>query len=158
MSTFYDRFTQLAMQNGYSSPTALGEELGFSSSLVSTWKVRKAKPRMNTIVSIAEKFGVSPDWLAGEAVDMEGNPLPFPPQESVKVEAPQREMKLFVPRLGYSDAKEVATYYNANARKVIDGTLALLLFGDDASLVTPEDLDEIRDYAQVVLNRRKRKG
>lgn len=164
MPTFYERFCQLAQENGYTSPTALGEELGYSSSLVSTWKVRNAVPRMNTITKIAEKFSVSPDWLAGKPVDRNGVPVV---QETISGHSSGQTLigkmqdgsvGFYVPRIGYIDVKEQADAERVvfNLQDFADRTLVLALYGEEQP-VTNEDLEDIREYARLVLMRRKRK-
>lgn len=156
MPTFYDRFSQLAQENGYSSPTALGEALGFSSSLVSTWKVRNATPRMNTITAIANRFGVSPEWLRGDFVMRDGTHFANEDDYAVTGDGRIVEKKLLVPRYGFdTPAGEVEVKQNASLQEFADDILRLTLFNGNPD-ITAEDLQEIRDYATVVANRRAR--
>ncbi len=168
MKTFFDRFWEVSKEKGYATPTEAGEAMGFPSATVSLWKTRGSVPRQTTIDKVAEFLGVSKDWLAGKPVDREGRSLVSGTENDSPIltakgtpligKLPDGSVGMYVPRYDTKEPTQTTTYHNLDTNRVINGTLAILLFGDDASLITPEDLDEIRDYAQVVLNRRKRKG
>lgn len=60
---FYDRFLDLCKRKNL-KPTAVIEELGFSSGNMSRWKNGKV-PRGDSLKRVAEYFNVSTDYLLG---------------------------------------------------------------------------------------------
>ena len=64
VATFRERFTSLCDSNP-TTDTALAEKLGVSKQTISSWKTGRRSPKKPMIVSIANFFGVSVDWLMG---------------------------------------------------------------------------------------------
>lgn len=108
--------------------------MGFKSGTVSVWKTRKSTPRENTLETVSQFFGVSKDWLAGKEVDRQGNPLTW--------EAMTTGLD--------------PTITNPTVEDFADTVLKFALFGN-ASGITREDLEDVRDYAQMILARKARK-
>ena len=63
-SIFFTRYCQLCRGLG-KSPNGLAKELGIPSGSISAWK-RGAMPHNSRIVSLADHFKVSPDYLCGK--------------------------------------------------------------------------------------------
>lgn len=150
MPTFYERFSEIAKEKGYTSPTAAGEAMGFRSGTISAWKVRQSVPQEYTLQKVADFFGVSKDWLAGKNVDKEGNPIKSEPEEYSSV---------FVPRISFGVPQYMEatlTSEKPTLEEFRDNVLRLALFGNNPD-ITSEDLQEIRDYAQLILAKKARK-
>ncbi len=64
MSTFSERLIQLRKGKGLSQ-IALSKELGVSSRVYQTYEYGKSEPGMSNLVSIANFFDVSLDYLTG---------------------------------------------------------------------------------------------
>ena len=67
-STFTDRFAELLEESNFSL-SYIAESLGVSYKSVYAWKSGTRMPKPPTITTVANWFGVSPDWLAGYDVD-----------------------------------------------------------------------------------------
>lgn len=144
--SFYEKFSELALENGYSSPSAAANALGISNSVVSSWKRRNSVPRYNLLNSIATAFNVSPKWLTGASEDREG--LVPTEQQTLHIDEPE-ETRTVV------DVEErVPDKFTAS--EYADAVLKFALFGD-ADNITQDDLDDVRDYAQVILMRKNRR-
>ena len=70
--TFYEKLNSLCIQNG-TSMTAVAVKLGFSRSLVTTWKNSKGLPRANTIKKIADYFGVPVSYFTDGSTTIHDN-------------------------------------------------------------------------------------
>ena len=64
MSTFSERLIQLRNGKGLSQ-IALSKEIGVSSRVYQTYEYGKSEPGMSNLVSIANFFDVSLDYLTG---------------------------------------------------------------------------------------------
>lgn len=64
-NVFFQRFYELCRRNG-TSPNAIREELGASSGSITAWK-RGVLPRPAMVAKIADYFGVTVDYLLGNA-------------------------------------------------------------------------------------------
>ena len=64
MSAFSERLLQLRKSKGMSQ-TALAKEIGVSSRIYQEYEYGKSEPKMSNLVSIADFFGVSMDYLSG---------------------------------------------------------------------------------------------
>ena len=64
MSIFSERLLQLRKSKGMSQ-TALAKEIGVSSRIYQEYEYGKSEPKMSNLVSIADFFGVSMDYLSG---------------------------------------------------------------------------------------------
>ena len=64
MSVFSERLLQLRKSKGMSQ-TALAKEIGVSSRIYQEYEYGKSEPKMSNLVSIADFFGVSMDYLSG---------------------------------------------------------------------------------------------
>lgn len=168
MKTFYDRFWEVSKEKGFATPTEAGEAIGFPSATVSLWKTRGSVPRQSTLDKVANYFNVSPDWLAGKPVDRDGKSLIsgngnesgvlYTKGEQLIGKMQDGSVGFYVPRIGYIDVKEQADAERVvfNLQDFADRTLVLALYGEEQP-VTNEDLEDIREYARLVLMRRKRK-
>ena len=67
--TFYEKLNGLCIQKG-TSVTAVAVNLGFSRSLVTTWKNSKGMPRSSTVKKIADYFSVSVDYFYDAEMDV----------------------------------------------------------------------------------------
>ena len=64
--SFYDNYVRLCSLNGV-SPSATAKKVGVDKSSVSRW-AKGAEPRRQTVLRVADFFGVSVDELMGEDV------------------------------------------------------------------------------------------
>ena len=64
MSVFSERLVQLRKSREMSQ-IALAKEIGVSSRIYQEYEYGKSEPKMSNLVSIADFFGVSIDYLAG---------------------------------------------------------------------------------------------
>lgn len=64
MSVFSERLIQLRKNKGISQ-NALAKEIGISSRIYQEYEYGKSEPKMSNLVSIANFFGVSMDYLSG---------------------------------------------------------------------------------------------
>ena len=64
MSVFSERLIQLRKDRGLSQ-VALSKEIGVSSRVYQTYEYGKSEPGMSNLISIADFFGVSLDYLTG---------------------------------------------------------------------------------------------
>ena len=76
---FWTIFLQLCANND-KSPTAVGIDLGFSRATVSNWK-NGGIPRDTALIKIADYFGVSVDYLLGNAPEPSNAPKQPEPTE-----------------------------------------------------------------------------
>lgn len=67
--TFYEKLNVLCIQKG-TSVTAVAVNLGFSRSLVTTWKNSKGMPRSSTVKKIADYFSVPVDYFYDTDIDV----------------------------------------------------------------------------------------
>lgn len=68
--TFYQRYVMLCSNIG-KSPSAVALENGFSKASVNHWKIGRANPTDLTLSKLANYFGVSVEYLKGEAEEPE---------------------------------------------------------------------------------------
>ena len=73
ISTFQERFAELCESNP-ANDTALANELNVSKQTISAWKNGSRSPRRPIILSIADYFRVSVEWLMGYDVKKELTP------------------------------------------------------------------------------------
>ena len=71
---FYSRYCQLCRDLG-KSPNGLAKEMGIPSGSISAWK-RGAMPHNATVLRLAERFGVSTDYLCGRDDLTNREPMP----------------------------------------------------------------------------------
>ena len=64
MSVFSERLIQLRKNRGISQ-IALAKEIGVSSRIYQEYEYAKSEPKMSNLVSIADFFDVSLDYLTG---------------------------------------------------------------------------------------------
>ena len=64
MSVFSERLVQLRKSREMSQ-IALAKEIGVSSRIYQEYEYGKSEPKMSNLVSIADFFGVSIDYLSG---------------------------------------------------------------------------------------------
>ena len=64
MSIFSERLIQLRKNRGISQ-IALAKEIGVSSRIYQEYEYGKSEPKMSNLVSIADFFDVSMDYLSG---------------------------------------------------------------------------------------------
>lgn len=64
ISTFRERLTNLCVESPYSD-TELAAKLKVSKQTLSAWKTGTRSPKENTIIAIAQYFGVTVQWLMG---------------------------------------------------------------------------------------------
>ena len=63
---FYDKYVALCKRNNI-SPSRAAQEIGFNKSSITNWKNNGYTPRKEILVSIADYFNVSVDYLLGKA-------------------------------------------------------------------------------------------
>ena len=108
---FFDKYTELCKRKG-KTPTGVAIELNVSRATVNYWKNGNV-PKQDTLIKIANYFGVSVDYLLGNETK----------------EAPA------------ADSDEI---------------LMFALYGGDNKDITPGMLEDVRNFAQYI--REKRKG
>lgn len=79
---FYERYTQLCKEHGLGKTTA-AQKIDVSKSTASDWG-KGNKPSMDTIIKLADLFGVSTDYLLGNT-DIKNPPEQQSPEEVAKV-------------------------------------------------------------------------
>lgn len=62
--TFGERLKALRQEKGLGQ-VALAKQLDVGKSIISLWEQNKCEPTLSKLISIAEFFGVSIDYLAG---------------------------------------------------------------------------------------------
>jgi len=60
----YERFKKICEEHGF-SPSGLCVAIGKSKSLASKWKVENGSPSTDVLCEMAEKLGVSTDYILG---------------------------------------------------------------------------------------------
>lgn len=70
VSTFRERFFQLC-EESQKSATAIAKDLHVSKPTISAWKSGDRSPKQPTVITIAEYFNVSIEWLMGFDVEKE---------------------------------------------------------------------------------------
>ena len=108
---FFDKYTELCKRKG-KTPTGVAIELNVSRATVNYWKNGNV-PKQDTLIKIANYFGVSVDYLLGNETK----------------ETPA------------ADSDEI---------------LMFALYGGDNKDITPGMLEDVRNFAQYI--REKRKG
>ena len=73
---FYNNYVNLCNIKGL-SPSAAAEAMGFKRSVVSRWS-KGTQPRQATLQKIADYFGVTVEYLSGEAEDQNKKPGQIP--------------------------------------------------------------------------------
>ncbi len=74
-NTFFSRFESLCRERKL-TPNAVAKSIGASSGSVTAWK-RGAAPRNDTLKRLADFFGVSTDYLLGQADVLEAADIAF---------------------------------------------------------------------------------
>ena len=69
---FYNNYVNLCNINGL-SPSAAAEAMGFKRSVVSRWS-KGTQPRQATLQKIADYFGVTVEYLSGDAEEQKEKP------------------------------------------------------------------------------------
>lgn len=75
-ATFRERLTELCIESPYSD-TELAAKLKVSKQTLSAWKSGTRSPKENTIIAIAQYFGVTVQWLMGFDVPKKNEALDF---------------------------------------------------------------------------------
>lgn len=89
---FWDNFYSLCHENK-KSPNAIAKELGISSGAITSWKKGKV-PHHNTLLKIAQYFGVTVDYLLGNT-DQRGDKEKTPSKLWEGEEMSDREKQLW---------------------------------------------------------------
>lgn len=64
VASFRERFTEL-IDSSPKSRTAIADEFGVAKQTISAWLTGQNSPRLPVVVSLAEYFGVTVEWLNG---------------------------------------------------------------------------------------------
>lgn len=64
IATFQERFSEL-IDSSAKSRTVIAAEFGVAKQTISAWTTGQTSPRLPVVSSLAEYFGVSPEWLLG---------------------------------------------------------------------------------------------
>lgn len=130
--------------------------MGFKSGTVSVWKLKGSTPQENTLQIVSDFFGVSKDWLLGKPVDREGKPLTSGENQSEILTAQGTPINFYVPDYSFDTPMgEVEAKRTVSLREFADNVLRLALFGSNPD-ITAEDLQDVRDYAQLILAKKSR--
>lgn len=82
-------FKKLRKSRGLSQK-ALGDRLGLGQGTVSQWEVGRTMPDLQTVIALADFYGVSTDFLLGRT----DNPLSLVPRETPYVEVTPFEKQI----------------------------------------------------------------
>lgn len=82
-------FKRLRKARGLSQK-ALGDRLGLGQGTVSQWEVGRTMPDLQTVIALADFYGVSTDYLLGRT----DNPLSIVPRETPYVEVTPFEKQI----------------------------------------------------------------
>lgn len=82
-------FKKLRKSRGLSQK-ALGDRLGLGQGTVSQWEVGRTMPDLQTVIALADFYGVSTDFLLGRT----DNPLSIVPRETPYVEVTPFEKQI----------------------------------------------------------------
>lgn len=167
---FWETLTSLCADNDI-SPTALCSKLGFSNATATKWK-KGATPHFITLKKIADYFNVSVDYLLGkEPEPSTSTSVPdftyalFRGNEEITDEM-QDEINAyaevvkkrhasgvkkkndipFYERPGFWGDEEFIKKHSADR----DSILKFALFGNDANDITPQILNDVRQYADFL--------
>lgn len=69
----YERFVEL-LQKHNTTPYKVSQATGISNGSLSDWKSGRSKPKYESLVKIADYFGVSVDYLLGETDETKKSP------------------------------------------------------------------------------------
>lgn len=139
MRDFYQTFIQLCKERGV-APSNVAQEIGLNKSSVSYWK-KGAIPKAETLKAIAQYFNVTVDYLTG--LD---------------------ELETTIATVVNSPGKWKTTTDNEKKDDQTAVGESLLYYGEVRELtgeveeLTEEEKEELRDFVQFLLEKRKRKG
>lgn len=171
---FYEIFEKLCHDN-LTSPFAFCKEIGLSGGTAAYWKKSGRPPKRETLEKIAQKFGVSVDYLLGREepksnlrtvtiVDASGN-IPAQNVKSKKVQKVQIGMDFGTISEKMANVKKAASPKVAYIKSVpvkaewIKGTppepIALRATENEwekiLSTMTDESLVKLKDYAELLI-------
>lgn len=114
VATFQERFAELLEESKFSL-SYVAESIGVSYKTVYSWQKGNREPKLPSIVTVANWFGVAPEWLRGYDVDKyTGTALPARTVEARIVSAamdqlPQedREKLVAMVRAMYANRPEI---------------------------------------------------
>ena len=126
------------------------EYLGLGKTAFTGWKSGKNTSYNKHIGKIAEFFGVSTDYLLGRTDEPKPKKLFIPTQEN-------QQHHSDVMQLSSDVVMPIPEYQKANKETSNnDQALMFALYGNDTADITPEMLEDIRDFAKFI--REKKKG
>lgn len=112
-SVFQVKVKELRIKSGYKSQQSFADFFGVAQSTVGSWESGSREPDFNTLLKLADLFGVSTDYLLGR----QNNNIDFDLQKFAehspqKITAPEQQL--------------LAAYHNAPQpiRDAVDGLLA----------------------------------
>jgi len=94
-------FKKLRKSRGLSQK-ALGDRLGLGQGTVSQWEVGRTMPDLQTVIALADFYGVSTDYLLGRT----DNPLSIVPRETPYVEVTPFERSILNAYRELSEAEQ----------------------------------------------------
>lgn len=165
---FYERFTALCSEKNI-SPTKASAEIGFSKGSVSYWKKKylegvDAGPDSYTAAKIADYFGVSVDYVLGRTTDRinydaDGDALAEIPLTYVEAAGGDMKKARAIMLAAERDAQKEA-YMRSNRPSRFsakDAELAFALWGDAANDIDEKDLEDIRQFAAFIKEKKQGK-
>lgn len=96
-------FKKLRKSRGLSQK-ALGDRLGLGQGTVSQWEVGRTMPDLQTVIALADFYGVSTDFLLGRT----DNPLSIVPRETPYVEVTPFEKQILEAYRALPDQMQIA--------------------------------------------------
>ena len=132
MRDFYQTFIQLCKERGV-APSNVAQEIGLNKSSVSYWK-KGAIPKAETLKAIAQYFNVTVDYLTG--LD---------------------ELETTIATVVNSPGKWKTRTDDKKQDEQPVSEDGFLYYGEPDEL-TKEELQELQDFVQFLLEKRKRKG
>ena len=137
---FYERLNELCKENG-TTITALSKKLGLSSGNVTNWKNGR-NPKTENALKLAAYYNSSVDYLLGRSDNRV--------DESVLDKVAGIDNDLLEDCGNIYDAQQAQKNRD-------DNNIRFALWGGDADIVDDEMLDDVKDFAKLLAEKKKRK-
>ena len=169
MSNFGNVLRKLRNENRLTQ-TQLAQKLGVAFSTISMYERGEREPDFETTEAIADFFNVSFDYLLGNEPKIDFSPintevlkfrtntnLPFKGFDESFI-ATNREKKMIMEyRTKPEKQNAVNTILNIeNPTALSDEALMFALYGGDNKDITPEMLNDVRDFAQYIREKKNK--
>ncbi len=106
--TFYERYAAIAEQQGLDPCSQkAADTFGLTRATISSWNTKKSTPKGETVARIADKFGVSADYLLGRTDDPTDFAKGKGPAKTVAFRRPDDVVQSLYARLDETDRLKV---------------------------------------------------